>query len=652
MGGIAFSSSSSAFGGSLDVAISGLNAARIALQVTGHNIANVNTPGYARQEAIQVTADPAFTSVGAIGRGTRIIGIESIRDRFLEVQLSVEAQELGRLRATNNVLGQLEGILNSIGGIGLNDVTDNFFGGFHDLAADPESIAQRQDTLSMGLNLASSSNQTIRRLQDQRSGINTDIKNVLGQINTLLEQIAALNTQVGGSETMGFSIGDLRDRRTYLLRQLNELIGVDSFENENGSLTIVTGNGTPLVVQEQHATLSTAANSLDPNVLDVISTFNNGPTNITDAVDSGRLGALLRVRDGTVSDLISAQRRFAAILADVVNVQHRLGTDLDGNAGGDFFNDPFRTIDASTAADIDSVTLVGDNATFEVNYDVVDGSAGADVTDIDIDDPTVLTKHDYRISFGAAGAYTVVDTFSGRTAATGVLAGPGTITFEGLDVTFSAQPADGDYFDLDFAGRTGFTGDVYRIEFDVAGNPTVTNVTTGGAVAVTGGPVTGAGFIFFDGMAVEFDAQPENGAVFTVDYAGLQVADAIAADATLIAASDAAPGVLAPGNNGNAQLIARLAEEAFAGLDDATFSVFQANEISSIGTEKSETETLMLMQETFFNTLESQRESVSGVSLDEEAASLMQYEQAFQASARFIGAIDDLMDFLINVLVS
>ena len=646
MGGFVFNSSGSV--SAFDVGITGLNAARIALQVTGHNIANVDTEGYSRQVVIRSTADPAITTFGALGRGVEVVKIQALRDRFLEVQLSVEGRELSRLETTDNILGQVETILNPLSGGGVTDAINNLFGGFSDLSANPESTAQREELLSLANSLAKQSNSVISSLERLTQSINEQVEATLDEINSVLNEIADLNTRITAGESTGQPVEDYRDRRAVLLQDLNELVGVETFQNSNGSTTVVTNNGVPLVVQEQAATLSTLRNSLDPNKLDVIATFSSTPYNITEQVDSGRLGALIAERDGTISDLISAQRQFNAILADVINIQHRMGTDINGDAGGDFFEDPFSVADVSALSDILGVTIVGDNATFEVNYDVYPSSA-ANVTAIDINDASLLTKMDYRIDFtSATGDYDVVNTTTGQTVGSGTLVGL-TATFDGLDVTFDALPAAGDSFELDFAGRTGVTGDVYRIEFNAAGDYEVFDTTTGDSTPIATGTLAGAGFIFFDGLAVEFDSVPADGDFFTIGYSGLEVSSTLTADT--IAASDSAVGTAEPGNNSNALLLAEIAETALGGLDNKTFAQYQSSEVTRVGTLKSDTASLLESQESLVESLQTQRDEISGVSLDEEAAALIEFQQAYQANARYISTVSDLTDYLISVLV-
>jgi flagellar hook-associated protein 1 FlgK len=651
MGGFVFTSTAGV--NAVDVGISGLNAARIALQVAGHNIANVNTPGFSRQQAVQSTVDPAITSFGAIGRGTTITAITALRDRFLEVELAYETRELGRLDTADRILARIESIFNPLVGGSLNETVSNFFGAFHDLSANPESLAQREELLGFAGTLEKRFNETITRMHEMTVSTNEQIRSTVNEINTILAKIATLNVQVISGTASRRPVEDFVDQRQLLVRQLNEYIGVDYYEDEKGSLTILTGNGVPLLVQSQYAELSVQPNTLDPNRLDVISTFNSRPKNITTMIEGGRLGALVEQRDGMITDLMSQQRRFQVILVDAVNMQHRLGTDLNGVAGGDFFNDPFSVLDGSAAANISGITVVGDNALYEINYSVADNSTAADITDINISDPSALVRHDYRLVFGAGGTFDVYDQTTGDTTPvfSGVVpGGGGTVVFDGLSIDFNAQPGAGDTFELDFAGREGITGHQYRVEFAAAGAYSVYDITTMASTPVATGTITAPGdFALFDGLAVQFDAVPAAGEFFTIGYSELDISDAL--DAYAIAASDSAPGLPEPGNNGNAIALARLGETSLAGLDNRSFSLFQANEVSKIGTEAGNIQSLLQTQEIYIESLEQKRDSISGVSLDEEAAALMQYEQAYQANARYISKVDELLQFLINVLV-
>lgn len=654
MGSIYFNSSGSgSLSGTFDIGLSAINATRVALQTIGHNIANVNTEGYSRQQVLFGARLPQPTPIGSIGRGVDALKIEALRDRFIEAQLAYESAEAGRLNTMDSLLERIEAIYNPNNALGLSDATDNFFGGFQDLAGNPESIAQREAMLETADGLASASRHVIDQLNGVKHSINDQVRASVSQINTLLEEIASLNVKLSGSEALGVTLEDVMDQRNLKYRELNEMIGVQSFTDENGNLTITTGNGTPLVIGNQYATLTTEANTLDPNALDVASRFNGVAYNITNQVRGGTLGALLETRDQIIADAISNQRLFAAILADAVNIEHHQGTDLNGNAGGDFFNSPFSVFDSSNGANVLNVVQVGNNVNYEINYSVLpNATSGVNVTDINLDTANLdlLTKHNYRIEFaGAAGDYSIVDIATQRTVASGNLPGAGTITFEGLSVDFDGQPNPGDYYDLRFDGRTGMTGDVYRIEFTNATDYEIYNVTDRNTIPVATGTLGADNMIFFDGLAVQLDGGAlAAGDSFTVDYAGLAVNPNL--DAEEIAASGSLPGLPEPGDTENALRLANLGLDTYGGLGGRSFSFFQGSQISTIGSEKASTALMKQSQDTFIASLEMQRESVSGVSLDEEAANLIQYQQSYSAAARYLSQVNELLDFLLNIL--
>ena len=654
MGGAIYfnTSSSNSLNSSIGLGLSGLNAARTALQTIGHNIANVNTPGYSKQETILATRRPQVTPIGAMGTGVDAIKIQATRDNFIEAQLAYEAAEKGRLQARDVSLTRMETLYNPTTSLGLADVTDNLFGAFQDLAANPEVGAQREAVMAEGMTLANASRHTVDQLKGMKASVNEEIRAAVSQINTILEDIAGLNVKLAGSDVLDRSLEDVRDERNRQYKKLNELIGVQSFEDETGALTITTGNGSPLVIGNQYATLEVTPNSMDNNALEIESVFNGVPENITRTVHGGTIGGLIEMRDQIIEDALSNQQLFAATLADIINIEHRQGTDISGNQGGNFFADPFRVVDNSAGADIDSITQVGDNATYEINYSVqATSTSGVTVSDINIDLANVsdLTKHDYVIEFaGAAGDYTITDQATDEVVATGNLPGAGTITFEGMSVDFTGQPNPGDRYELGFDGRTGMTGDVYQIEWTSATDYEIYNVSDKDPNPVATGTLAGNGLIFFDGLAVEVNGARAAGDTMKIDYNPMDLDSNLTQDT--VAASGSAPGLAEPGNNENALRMANAGLNTVSILGNRTFSLFQGNEIASVGNEKASNTVLNTAQENFVTALEMQRESVSGVSLDEEAASLIQYQQAFTASSKYLSQVNELMNFLINVL--
>lgn len=656
MGGAIYfnSSSSSSLNSAFGVGLSAIAASRVALNTTGHNIANVNTPGYSRQEAYLSTRLPQRTTIGAIGRGVDVERIISMRDTFLEAQLASESTEKGRLDSLDTILNQLESIINPQNSLGINEAVNNLFGGFQDLAGNPESIPQRESLINAASDATTSSNHIIEQVTRQIKSINDQIDSSVEEVNTLLEEIAVLNVQLAGGEATGTALEDQYDTRQLKFRELSELMDVQGFINSDGTLTVTTDTGSPLVIANDHATLETRPNALDANSRDIYSTFTGATANITKLIKGGTIGGLLEARDEILADVLSNQRKFAAVLYDEINIEHRQGTDLNGNQGGDFFTSPFRVVDNSQAANIGEIALVGDNANYEVNYSLeINATSGVGINDITIDQPNItdLTKHDYQIVFtDAAGSYTVTDAETNEVVATGVKVGTD-ITFEGLTVEFdAANPDAGDTYNLNFDGREGITGDVYEIQWTNGTDYEIYNITEKDENPVATGTLAGDGLIFFDGLAVEVSGVRAAGETFKITYQQLGIDSGLTAET--IAASGSAPGLPEPGNNENALRLSNAGEVSHAGLNNRSFSVFQGAEIASVGNQRSNAEILSISQENFVGSLEMQRESVSGVSLDEEATDLIQFQQSFTAAARYISQVNDLVSFLINTLGS
>jgi flagellar hook-associated protein 1 FlgK len=643
---------SSSMAASFGIGLTALNAAKIAMSNTGHNIANANTEGYSRRELVTTTMTPQQSPYGALGRGVKVENVRAVRDTFLEAQLALESQAMGRLDTLDIMLTRMESVFNPISSIGLTDAADNFFGAFHDLAANPENVAQREAVLQEAQSMGSSSRHTIDQLKGIKSSINSQMRIVAQEVNTLLQDIASLNVQLSGSESMGSTSEDLRDTRNLRFQQLNELVGVQGYENESSSLTVITKNGAPLVIQNQYSRFDIYPNAQDPNSVDVISTFNNVPTDITDVIDSGRMGGLIQMRDTILEEAISQQHLFAAELQDAVNIEHKLGTDLDGNQGGEFFREVMNSTDSSLTSNLNSITMVGDNANFEVNYDLdVTATSGATITAINFDvaDRDILRKHNYKIVFtNGTGDHRIRDMDTGEVFQSGNLAGPGNINFHGLNVAFDAVPDNGDTYELNFQGHEGMTGDEYAIEWITPTDYEVYNTSEKDPNPVATGTLAAVGgLIFVDGLAIEISGPRAAGDFFKIGYSSL-VAPSILA--TEIAASGSAPGLPEPGNNENALRIADLGYRSNGGLGGISFSQFQSSVISNVGSTKGSNNTMRTAQVNFMSSLHQQRESVSGVSMDEEAASLVELQQSFSAASRFISKVNEMLDFLINNL--
>ena len=317
---------------SLATALSGLTAEQGALQATTNNVANVNTPGYSREVPDLVSSNPLFIDPLTLGTGVTLTSIDSIRDPILESRIQQETQNQGQLSSLVAALQQTQVNFPSGSG-GIGTAITNFFNSINQLSASPSDLSVRQGVLTAAGNLAGSFNSTANNLSQQETSLDLSVVQNVGQINQLTQQIAQLNTQIGNLQNVGESAGSFVDQRTQAIDQLSSLVDVSVIPTDN-SLTLTTGNGSPLVSGQQSFQLQTQINSAGLHEI-----YSQG-TNITAALSSGQLGGTLQARDQEIPAIQTQLDTLASGLANAVNGVQAAGFDLNGVAGTNLFTAP------------------------------------------------------------------------------------------------------------------------------------------------------------------------------------------------------------------------------------------------------------------------------------------------------------------------
>jgi flagellar hook-associated protein 1 len=316
---------------SFEIGRRALRASQLGLTVAGQNIANVNTPGYARQ-AVQLSATPA-PGVNRTGAGVTIDGVRAFRDRFVETRLQTETAATGRYAARRDALAPVDAAFTDADAPGgLQHALGEFFGAFRDLEAHPESVPLRASAVAAGRQLAAAFNTTRARLSDARDAANIFVADTAAEANALSREIAQLNSRVASAEAQGAGASELRDRRGEAVRQLAELTGARAVEAEDGRVTLTLADGRPLVVGDRAFELEAAP--APPDGLNVL-LLEGLPAVVSD----GRLRGLAEAIAETGA-LITSLDQLAASIAERVNTLHAGGTDLDGAAGLPFFSVP------------------------------------------------------------------------------------------------------------------------------------------------------------------------------------------------------------------------------------------------------------------------------------------------------------------------
>ena len=341
--------------GIMNIAGQALMTQQQAISVTSHNIANVNTPGYSRQRLVMTTNTSLNSAIGPVGNGVSGDAIQRIYDRFLNAQILNENQELGRWDAQKQAVESIEMIFNETGGSGLSEAMSEFWNAWQELTNNPTGPTERQILVTRGQILASTFNKLDSDLNQFQQDLDIAIQGTVTDINRLSEQLADLNQKIISAEAGTHTANDYRDQRDLVLKELSELIDINTFEDANGGVSVLVANGRPLVAGTALWQLSTETNP--SGLQDVVWVDDVGNrVNISNDISGGKLKGWLETRDVVITDQLNRLDTLAQTLMTEVNNLHQSGFDLNGIVGQVFFDG------TGTAADIEvNANIVGDH---------------------------------------------------------------------------------------------------------------------------------------------------------------------------------------------------------------------------------------------------------------------------------------------------
>lgn len=366
--------------GIFGIAVTGLNAAQAGITTTQHNISNVNTAGYRRQEVVYSAQPAHYTGVGYFGTGVGVDSVRSIYSQFLDNEVLQNQSQLSRHETYATQAAQIDKMLGDAGS-GLSSALDNYFAAANEVANDPTSNAARQNLLSAGNSLAGRISGLDGKLRDMLTSSNADIQTITQRVNVLSSQIASMNNTIARNEAInGQRANDLRDQRDQLVADLNKLVNVSQIEQSDGTINLFVGSGQSLVVGTNAYTMTTVT---DPNnTLLRQPALNVGGSTITlssSLVTGGQLGGILAQREQVLLPAMDDLNRIAMTLASSVNSQHRSGLDYNLNAGTDFFTNPV-VAQGATVGEL-NLTVTNDLLLDRVGYQIDATAGGAyDVT--------------------------------------------------------------------------------------------------------------------------------------------------------------------------------------------------------------------------------------------------------------------------------
>ncbi|HQS81984.1 MAG TPA: flagellar hook-associated protein FlgK [Thiobacillus sp.] len=432
----------------LSIGQSALAAAQVGLSTTGHNIANAATPGYNRQVAVQGAAQAQSYGFGFMGQGTEISTVKRIYSEFLGAQVNTAQSTKSALDSYSTQIQRIDNMLGDPTS-GLSPALQGFFSGMQEMASNPSSIPSRQAALSSAETLASRFQSMAGRLQEIEQGVNSQVTSSVNVINSYAQQIAKLNDAISLAQgASGKPPNDLLDQRDQLVLDLNKEIKATVVKQGDGGYNIFIGSGQPLVVGVKTFGLTTAIAPSDPQKLEVAYQTAGGNVIVgASSLGGGKLGGLLEFRSKTLEPAQQSLDDLATGLAATFNAQHRLGQDLDGNLGGDFF-----TVTAGTGA-AGFAVAIGDPrqiaAAAPIRTAVTTGNIGSGAISAGSVNtpppPDANLQQPVTITFTSATTFDVTGTGTGNP--TGLPYTPGeTITYNGWSFTISGAPADTDTF--------------------------------------------------------------------------------------------------------------------------------------------------------------------------------------------------------------
>jgi flagellar hook-associated protein 1 FlgK len=564
-----------------------LGAQQRGLAITADNIANVNTEGYSRQRVRLVTGDPVPTPQGLFGGGVRLDGIDRIRNEALDTQIRFQLTAEGFYRQSRlGYEGLQAALIDTLAAspdetgmnteIGLNQALLRLFDAFGEVSLEPENVSTRVVAIEEARNVAEAFQSVSVGLRDQIASLNNQVPGMVDRVNSLTERIAALNARIADYEVGGLrTASTLRDERGVLLNELSELARVQIVETESGAVNVSLA-GSLLVSHDRANSLEAVRREGDPFLAYDVMTTGNPPRRLTEAIDGGELGAVLRLRDEVIPSYLEEIDTLARSVIWEVNRIHSRGVGLTG----------FSAVSSENAAS---------------NADAVLNAAG------------------YPFTMEAG-------TFSIR-----VLDESGEeIGTYSIDIDPSSDSLNDIAARIDAADGTVGGGDLLAT---VNADGTLTVSTSGNQQLTFAGD--SSGFLATLGINTLFSGW---------DAASMGLSDAVAANPLLLAASETG----AAGDNGAALELAGLRDSRVMNDGRASLTDFYQSVISRLGTESGRAESLETSSGLMVDSLKMRQEELSGVSVDEEAINLMRYQRAFEAAARLITTVDEMLATIIE----
>jgi len=633
----------------LNTAVSGLLSFQRALNTTSHNISNVNTPGYSRQRVEFDTNAPGFLGGNFFGNGVRIDSVSRVYEQFLTKEVRDTTSVHSRLEKFGGLASHIDDVLADPQG-GISPILHEFFVSAQNVADDPTSSTARFAMINNAQTLTARFDNIDNRLDELTQNTASEISSVVDDINGIVVAIRDVNLALEDANASGQvnqQSSDLLDRRDKLLTKLAERVDISVINEQENQISIFIGNGQTVLNGTVAFSLSTQPNVGDPTQ-DVI-TYNGLLTvsDISSRLTGGELGGLLDFRKNVLEPTRNSLGRTAIAIAETMNAQMRDGMDLDGNLGQNFF--------AYSNPQVNSFTT----------------NTGTATVSAVISDVSALTIDNYEIEFDGANWTLTSDSGNTATVANGA---PATLAFEGMTLTINGTGAlPGDRFTIKPTVAAAGTLEVLTTDSrqiaaaapvrtrSSLGNLGTLDISAGVVTDVTNANLLNTATFTFDTPPTTFTADVDvvvagvpilAGAAITytnnmtIDANGWQVnLSGVPAANDVVMVESNVGGV---GDNRNALNLANLQN---LGVLDGGIASFQEDYSNLVGFVGSVTQASSIerdAQQSLLLQATERKDSKVGVNLDEEAADLIRFQQAYEATAQIINTVQTMFDTLLN----
>ncbi|WP_107948427.1 flagellar hook-associated protein FlgK [Shewanella baltica] len=631
----------------LNIARTGVLASQSQLGVTSNNIANANTAGYHRQVATQSTLESQRLGNSFYGTGTYVNDVKRIYNDYAARELRIGQTTLSAAEASYGKLSELDQLFSKIGNVVPQSLND-LFSGMNSVADLPTDLGIRSSTLTNAQQVASSLNQMQSYLNGQLDQTNDQITGMTKRINEISTELANLNLELMKSPNQD---AQLLDKQDALVQELSQYAQVNVIPQENGAKSIMLGGSVMLVSGEIAMSMGTQAGNPFPKELQLNSSIGSQSVTVDPSKLGGQLGAMFDFRDQTLIPAGHELDQLALGVADNFNKMQAQGIDLNGQVGANIFkdiNDPMMSLgrvagfsgntgNATLGVTIDDTNLLTGGAyelscvsTAPASYELRDTETGV-ITPLTLSGSTFGFSIDIKAGAMASGdRFTIRPTAGASNGIEVVMKDPKGITAASPKITADAANSGNTQVKLTQIGNRNaanfpVTGSELTIKLDTTVLPPTyeafdaAGTSLGAATTYTPPSISAFGF------------------TFEVDSSAAAAGDKFTFDLSF-----------AEGDNSNAIAMAKLSETKVMNGGKSTLADVFENTKLDIGSKTKAAEVRVGSAEAVYQQAYARVESESGVNLDEEAANLMRFQQAYQASARIMTTAQEIFDTLLT----